>query len=230
MINQKNISVEEALDWLVNVAAADGLIVQSERNVIESFANSYHINADDILEKASIALLSVKPEVELIDYKAKNGLLFEQLIASFLKDKNRFRLLSWTGDKYVQGIFDQSNLDPDLHIQQIINNQTIDYYIECKWSHYWQRGESDYFYEMRTEQLARYRAFQRKNHRKVLIAYAYGRTGDNPRGIYLIPLNAFHNARITKRVADAKYRIQPTAEAFTQYMETFFSELFSKIS
>ena len=93
-----------------------------------------------------------------------------------------------------------------------------------------QRGESDYFYEMRTEQLARYRAFQRKNHCKVLIAYAYGRTGDNPRGIYLIPLNAFHNSRITKRVADSKYRIQPTGEAFAQYIENYFSEVFSNRS
>ena len=170
MSNQKYISVEEALDWLANVAAADGLIVQSERSAIKSFADSYHINADDIIEKASRALSGVKPEVEIIDYKAKNGLLFEQLIASFLKDKKRFSLLSWTGDKYIDGIYDQTNKDPDLHIQQIINNQTIDYYIECKWHHYWQRGEFDYFYEMKTEQLARYRAFQRKNHRKVIIS------------------------------------------------------------
>ena len=95
MIRQKNISIEEALDWLVNVAAADGLITQSERSVIKSFANSYHINADDIIEKASSALSGVKPEVEIIDYRAKNGLLFEQLIASLLKDKKRFSLQSW---------------------------------------------------------------------------------------------------------------------------------------
>lgn len=227
MNNQKHITVEEALDWLANVAAADGLLTQSERSVIKSFADSFHINADDIIEKASIALTGVKPEVEIIDYRAKNGLLFEQLIASFLKDKKRFTLQSWTGDKYVQGIYDQTNLEPDLHIQQVINNQAIDYFIECKWHHYWQRGETDYFYEMRPDQLARYRAFQRKNRRKVLVAFAYGRTGDNPRGIYLIPLNAFHNARITKRVADAKYRIQPTAEAFAQYIENFFFDVFS---
>ena len=83
---------------------------------------------------------------------------------------------------------------------------------------------------MRPEQLARYRAFQRKNRRKVLVAYAYGRTGDNPRGIYLIPLNAFHNARITKRVADNKYRIQPNAEALAQYIENFFAEVFTSWS
>ena len=118
MNNPKYISVEEALDWLTNVAAADGLLTQSERSVIKSFADSYHINAGDIIDKASTALKGVKPEVEIIDYKAKNGLLFEQLIASFLKDKKRFTLLSWTGDKYVQGIYDQTNLDPDLHIQQ----------------------------------------------------------------------------------------------------------------
>ena len=62
MTSQKNISIEEALDWLVNVAAADGLITQSERTVIKSFADSYHINADDILEKASAALSGVNPK------------------------------------------------------------------------------------------------------------------------------------------------------------------------
>lgn len=87
MINQKNISIEEALDWLVNVAAADGLITQSERSVIKSFADSYHINADDILEKASIALLSVKPEVEIIDYK-KMGCFLNNLLLRFSRIKN----------------------------------------------------------------------------------------------------------------------------------------------
>ena len=169
-----------------------------------------------------------KPEVEIIDYRAKNGLLFEKLIVSFLKDKSKFKLLSWTGDKYCNGIYDLNNLNPDLHIQQIINGQTIDYFVECKWHHYWQRSEKGYFYEIVPGQLRRYRKFASKNKRVVLIAYAYGRTGDNPRGIYLVPLRAFRENKIHKVVADKKYRIGQNAESFAQYMENYFAVLFAK--
>lgn len=228
MASQKHLTPEETLDWLVKVATADGLLSPNERALICEFAKSYGIKADVILEAASKSLVGNKPEVEIIDYRAKNGLLFEKLIVSFLKDKSKFKLLSWTGDKYVDGIYDNNNLNPDIHIQQIINGMTLDYFIECKWNHYWQRDEKGYFYEMKKEQLQRYRYFQKKNKRVVLVAYAYGRTGNNPRGIYLIPLHAFRGNRIQKAVADKKYRIEQNAESFAQYMENYFATLFAK--
>ena len=70
--------------------------------------------------------------------------------------------------------------------------------------------------------------FQKKNKRVVLVAYAYGRTGNNPRGIYLIPLHAFRGNRIQKAVADKKYRIKQNAEAFAQYVASYFAALFAK--
>lgn len=224
---KQNISPEETLDWLVNLATADGCITESEQAIIHEFAAGYNLDGDAAIAHANAIAGDMRPEVEKIDYRSRNGLLFEKLMVSFLADKSRFKLLSWTGDKYVNGIYDDTNLDPDLHICQHINSIDVDYYIECKWHHFWQKGDTDYFYEMRSNQLRRYRHFQRSNKRKVLVAYAYGRTGDNPRGIYLIPLHAFHNYRITKGVADAKYRIEPTAEAFTAYMEKYFANIFS---
>ncbi len=229
-MNKLKLSPEEAFDWLVSVATADGLITSSEKVILQKFADTYSLDSEEILANASQALLGVKPEVEVIDYRTKNGLLFENLIASFLKGKNRFQLLSWTGDKFTKGVYDPTNLDPDLHIQQIINGLAIEYYIECKWHHFWQKGENDYFYEIRAEQLRRYRAFSAKKRRKVLIAYAYGRTGNNPRGIYLIPLHAFHNNRITKAIADKKYRIEPNADAFATYMEKHFESILTRKS
>lgn len=221
-----NISPEETLDWLVSLATADGCITASEQTVILDFAASYNLNGDIAIARANAIAGDMHPEVEKIDYRSRNGMLFEKLIVSLLADKNRFKLLSWTGDKFVNGIYDDTNLDPDLHIRQRINDFDVDYYIECKWHHFWQKGEKDYIFEMRPYQLARYRRFQRSNKRKVLVAYAYGRTGDNPRGIYLIPLYAFHNCRITKSVADAKYRIEANADAFTAYMEQYFEAVF----
>ena len=228
MASQIHLTPEETLDWLVRVATADGLLSSTEKTIIREFAKSYGIKADVILEAASKSLVGNKPEVEIIDYRAKNGLLFEKLIVSFLKDKSKFKLLSWTGDKYVDGIYDNNNLNPDIHIQQVINGTTIDYYIECKWCHYWKHGEKGYFYEIVPGQLRRYRKFASKNKRVVLIAYAYGRTGDNPRGIYLVPLRAFRENKIHKVVADKKYRIGQNAESFAQYMENYFAVLFAK--
>ena len=215
MASQIHLTPEETLDWLVKVATADGLLSPTERTTIREFAKSYGIKADVILEAASKSLVGNKPEVEIIDYRAKNG-LFEHFP------------LSWTGDKYVDGIYDNNNLNPDIHIQQVINGTTIDYYIECKWCHYWKHGEKGYFYEIVPGQLRRYRKFASKNKRVVLIAYAYGRTGDNPRGIYLVPLRAFRENKIHKVVADKKYRIGQNAESFAQYMENYFAVLFAK--
>lgn len=227
---RKNLTPEETLDWIVRVASADGLISPNEKNLIREFASSCNLDAEDIIEIASQKMVLEKPEVEIIDYKVKNGLQFEQLMVSFLKDNSTFKLLEWTGDKYVDGIYDLNNLNPDLHIRQVINNVSIDYYIECKWHHFWQRGEKGYYYEMRESQLQRYRRFQREKKRVVLVAYAFGRTGSNPRGIYLIPLHAFRDNKISKTVADKKYRIEQTSEAFTLYMEHFFNQLFSRKS
>lgn len=159
----------------------------NEKDLIKEFTMAYGIDADEMLKQASKSLVGNKPEVEIVDYRAKNGLLFEQLVVSFLKDKSRFNLLSWTGDKYYKGIYDRTNLNPDLHIEQTTNGTAIDYYIECKWLHYWQRGEKGYFFDIKPEQLRRYRRFASKNRRVVMIAFGYGRTGDNPRGLYLIP-------------------------------------------
>lgn len=228
MALQNNITIEEALDWLVRVATADGLLSPNEKDLIKEFTMAYGIDADEMLKQASKSLVGNKPEVEIVDYRAKNGLLFEQLVVSFLKDKSRFNLLSWTGDKYYKGIYDRTNLNPDLHIEQTTNGTAIDYYIECKWLHYWQRGEKGSFFNIKPEQLRRYRRFASKNRRVVMIAFGYGRTGDNPRGLYLIPLRAFRNNRITKNIADKKYRIDQNADAFAQYMEQYFVELFSE--
>ena len=224
---KQNISPEETLDWLVSLATADGCITESEQAIIHEFAAGYNLDGDAAIARANAIAGDMRPEVEKIDYRSRNGLLFEKLMVSFLADKSRFKLLSWTGDKYVNGIYDNTNLDPDLHISQHIDSIDVDYYIECKWHHFWQKGDTDYFYEMRPYQLDRYRRFQRSNKRKVLVAYAYGRTGDNPRGIYLMPLYAFHNCRITKSVADAKYRIDANADAFTAYMERYFEAVFA---
>ena len=80
MASQIHLTPEETLDWLVKVATADGLLSPTERTTIREFAKSYGIKADVILEAASKSLVGNKPEVEIIDYRAKNGLLFEKLI------------------------------------------------------------------------------------------------------------------------------------------------------
>ena len=77
-------------------------------------------------------------------------------------------------------------------------------------------------------QSKRQHQFASKSKRVVLIAYAYGRTGDNPRGVYLVPLRAFRENKIYKTVADKKYRIEQNAESFAQYIENYFAALFAK--
>ena len=71
MASQIHLTPEETLDWLIKVATADGLLSPTERTTIREFAKSYGIKADVILEAASKSLVGNKPEVEIIDYRAK---------------------------------------------------------------------------------------------------------------------------------------------------------------
>ena len=82
-----------------------------------------------LFEQIEFELESVQSETEVIDWKRKNGLDFEKYIVSLLPDN--YPNLRWTGDKFVDGRFDERNKQPDL-IFDIELNKVYSVAIECK--------------------------------------------------------------------------------------------------
>lgn len=214
------ITINEALDWLTRMASADGVLSASELKILRAFATKYNIEPDLAVEMArKLAAAVPKPEVAEIDYRELNGRDFENLIAAFISESPVLSLIFWTGDKYHRGVYNDSNLEPDFHIRQMVDGVAVDYYVECKWKHYWQKRGRFYFFEIPQYQLDRYRRFAADEGKIVLIAHASGRSGRNPRALYLIPLHAFEGNIVKKYTADRYYRIPVTATAFTARME-----------
>jgi hypothetical protein len=230
-MNKTNmIATEDCMAWMCKLACVDGLLTQSEETVIREFAEEHGADCDELIEKCKELAMRIKPEVERIDYKERNGVEFEKMIVSLLADRQLFKVLDWTGDKYVNGLYAKSNLDPDLHIRQAYNSNHIDYYVECKWRHYWSRDAKRKFFYLPNNQIDRYRRFGHDNHRRIFIAYGRGGTGWEPETLYIIPLERFdENGRIAMEDAEENCRIAATSEAFAGFFNGYFSRLFEEM-
>lgn len=216
------ITTKEAAEWLMRMAVADGVLSPKEENVLGEFANSYGLPAGPLVERAKQMNISGRPEVSLVEYCSKDGRDFEDHVVAFLNTVNEFVLLDWTGDKYHEGIFDLRNLNPDLHLRwHKDSGAELDFWIECKWRHYWLKNDTDFYFEIDKEQLRRYRMMAKKLKQKVFVALAIGHTGKEPEHIHLIPIGAFANSRITLHAA-RKYRIDDSPQAFAEAVKRHF--------
>ena len=217
------LTIDDVLEWMARLAGCDGVVSPSEQEILREFAAKYRFDELRTIGRANaFAQGQSKPEVEVIDYRERNGRLFENLIASFTANPSlQLRMLKWTGDKYFKGVYDRENLQPDFRMSLTVDKKVFDFFVECKWKHYWQKGDGFYFFELQQYQLDRYRKFEQEIERPVFIAHAFGRTGDNPRGLYIIPLNVFEDNIVKKHIDDKYYRIDIEALAFAKRIEHY---------
>lgn len=176
--------MSDKIELLKKMAMADGVLSENEKNVFRETLDLSESDMQTLFEQMESELESVQSETELIDWKRKNGLDFEKYIVKLLPDD--YKNLRWTGDKYVDGRYDESSKQPDL-IFDIELNKVYSVAIECKFkmSYY-----KDYLYVARKEQLDRYREFQKKSDIPVFLAIGVGGSGAHPEELFIVPLNA----------------------------------------
>ncbi len=176
--------MSDKIELLKKMAMADGVLSENEKNVFRETLDLSESDMQTLFEQMESELESVQSETELIDWKRKNGLDFEKYIVKLLPDD--YKNLRWTGDKYVDGRYDESSKQPDL-IFDIELNKVYSVAIECKFkmSYY-----KDYLYVARKEQLDRYRDFQEKSDIPVSLAIGVGGSGAHPEELFIVPLNA----------------------------------------
>lgn len=151
--------------------------------------------------------------------KAK-GDAFEDFVVNLLADW-RLKLLDRTQDhKSSAGVVAESSKNPDLHVEQKRGKSEIDYYIECKYRSHWDEGKVNF----EEWQIKRYRQFQTKSHRKVLIALGVGGSPSSPNTLRLVPIDSIQNNYI--REIDTQFALQPNTGSFIQYMNSYFTNVF----
>lgn len=165
---------------------------------------------------------SLESEEQTVDKSKEKGDAFEDFVVNLLADW-RLKLLDRTQDAVsTAGVVAESCKNPDLHVQQKRGKSEIDYYLECKYRSQWKDGAVTF----EDWQLDRYRQFQRDNRRKVIFALGVGGTPSAPASFMLVPLDSVKGTSIKQ--IKTEFAVEPSSSALVEYMNNYFSKVFSK--
>ena len=181
----------EKLDKVVEIAIADGVLTDNEREIIKKTAIQENQNYEEVIKDAEDKLseLKIESETELIDYNKKKGDDFEKFIVQKFNNKY-FRVKEWAGDKYVNGIYADTTLQPDLLMEFKLRNKIYNFSVECKWRQGLYNGGIEI---AKKEQLFRYQEYEKNKNIPVFIAVGIGGKANSPEKLYIIPLKLIKN-------------------------------------
>ena len=147
-------------------------------------------NSDKIVE--SIETTQKEIEVERTD-KQKGDDFEKYVVQKF--SKNYFSVLEWTGDKYVNGTYAQSNTYPDLAFKFKFKDIDTDFAVECKYrSDYYKNGVE----WCTNRQLENYRNYAKDKQRAVFAVIGIGGIATDPAELYIVPLTEISDIFLTK--------------------------------
>ena len=186
--NSTTVALESSneLGKIIEKAITDGFISASERELIKQSAISKgedYVKVLDDLEKR-IKLLENDSESDKIDPQYKKGLDFEKFIVQKFSSKY-FKVKEWTGDKFVNGVYAETNQHPDLLMEFFGLKQNKEFAVECKWR---QNSTKDGIPFSTNAQLDRYRDYAKKKNVPVFIIIGLGGEGSGPEKLFIIPL------------------------------------------
>ncbi len=179
------------LNKLIQMAIADGVLTENERQLIQQLAEEKGVDFNEIIKdiENQLSKLKIDSETELIDKNKKNGDDFEKYVVEKFS-KKYFKVKEWRGDKFVNGRYANTNMHPDLQMEFILREDTAVFSLECKWR---QKLFKNGFEFQKTEQLERYKAFEEQQQQPVFIAIGIGGKGALPEQLYIVPLKEFKN-------------------------------------
>jgi hypothetical protein len=192
---------QKSLEDAIAAALKDANLTAKEEELIRDTAIQKGKNPEPILKKIKedIKASEEEPETELIDVNAKAGLDFEKFIVKKF-DPDYFVIKQWAGDKFVDGRFAESTLEPDLQLELKLGKERYPVAVECKWR---SNVKGDFIRFANDGQLERYQAFEQRTSMPTFIALGVGGSPSSPEVLYVIPVSAFkkpiqHMANISK--------------------------------
>lgn len=119
------------------------------------------------------------------DTPQQKGYAFEKYIVSSF-NKKYFSVVRWTGDKYVDGQYDPSNMDPDIVLKLTARGETHSFAVECKWRSHFTNGVVKV---ATNDQLKRYFNYGKEKNLPTFVAVGVGGTPANPKHLYMVPIH-----------------------------------------
>ncbi len=117
------------------------------------------------------------------------GDAFEKFIVQKFNRKF-FTIKEWAGDKYVNGRFAETTLNPDLILELELNSSKYSLAVECKWKQNFYKNGVEFATK---EQVERYKNYETKNGIPVFLAIGIGGKPSAPENLYIIPLSKIDN-------------------------------------
>lgn len=154
-------------------------------------------NSNKIVE----AIETVEKENNVATTDKQKGDDFEKFIVQKFS-KNNFTILEWTGDKYVQGMYAKSNMNPDLTLKLKLKDIEEDFAIECKYRSTYYKNGVEWSSE---QQLQNYKTFATDKGIPVFVAIGIGGVAIAPEELFIIPLTEISDTFLTKSFLN-KYR------------------------
>lgn len=119
------------------------------------------------------------------DLNYKNGYEFEKFVVKKFNPKH-FKVKEWAGDKYVEGVYAETNQNPDLLMEFLEYNQNNkEFAVECKWRQKLYKNGLEF---STPNQLNRYRDYSKKMNVPVFMVLGLGGKGASPEELYVVPL------------------------------------------
>ena len=188
-------AISAELQNVVDMAMVDGVLTPKEEKMISEISKKYNVEVDKLINEIHTVLENSNdtPETEIINQNKRKGDDFEKFVVKILSKNKYLKIKRWTGDKYVDGIYDKTNQQPDLLIECMLKGEFSNFAIECKW----RNGLGvNYVQIAKNEQLSRYRAIKEIDKIPVFIVLGVGGTPNRPDNLYVLPLQVIKNSRL----------------------------------
>ncbi|MCX6268343.1 MAG: hypothetical protein NTW16_13445 [Bacteroidetes bacterium] len=171
---------------LVELVIADGVLTKNEKEAIRKIANEKTLNYDEIILEIEEKLQrhEIEAETEVIDQCKKNGNDFEKYIAQKF-NKKYFKIREWAGDKYVNGVYAQTTLNPDILLEFNFYSEKTMLAVECKWR---KNTNNNWVEFAKKDQIDRYKKLEQEKKIPVFIAIGINGNGSHPEHLYMVPL------------------------------------------
>lgn len=177
----------KVIQHAVDMAVSDGVLTSNEKDTLRRLAIEKQIDAEFVIDTAHrrIAESKVNAETTIIDKNKKNGVDFEKFIVQKFNPKY-FKIKQWAGDKYVNGKYAETTLNPDLILEFSLGKEKHTFAVECKWRKDLYNGGLQIADE---GQLDRYRKYEHKSGSPVFMAIGFGNEGASPSRLFIVPLS-----------------------------------------
>ena len=182
---------------MIDAFVIDGVLTKREEQKITSLAQERNMDANALIEEAKsrIEQSEEDSETEIIDHIKKSGDDFEKFVVKKFNPKY-FNVVEWAGDKYIDGIYADTTLHPDLLMELKLKSGNEFFYVECKWRKGF-NGEIVQFARM--DQFERYKQFEKEKNIPVFITLGIGGKAGNPETMYNLPLRFMDSNSITRQ-------------------------------